>query len=117
MPTARKHPGRPKGSGTIGGERFTVLLPTLLMARLDAYCQGTQAGLAPRSRAEIVRVALEHYLSGPSGPDDAESGSVLTVGQALSPMGQDKSLPTAAPRQDHERTPGRTGRKRTSAKG
>ena len=109
IPTARKHPGRPKGLGTMGGAQFTVRLPPLLMARLDAYCQGTQSGLAPRRRAEIVRVALEYYLSGPVL-------APVLLGQDHEadhfPMVEARSLPQTTQRKDNGRTTGRTGKKR-----
>jgi hypothetical protein len=109
MPTAPKHPGRPKGSGTLGGASFTVRLSPLLTALLDAYCQGTQAGLAPRRRADIVRVALEHYLS---GPVEAPVTLVEDYTADHVPMEADRSATKAAQGQDRKRT---TGRKRPAA--
>jgi hypothetical protein len=115
MPTLRRRPGRPKGSGTIGGERFTVRLPALLMARLEAYCQGTHAGLSPLRMTDVVRVALEHYLNARGGHSDAIGGPVLAPTEDLSPHCEDQSSPKAAPSKDQQRTTGRKGRKRVQA--
>lgn len=90
-------------------------LPALLMARLEAYCQGTHAGLSPLRMTDVVRMALEHYLNARGGHNDAVRGPVFASTEDLSLRGEDQSSPNAAPSKDQQRTTGRTGRKRVQA--
>jgi hypothetical protein len=98
-----------------------VRMGASMLARIDAYGARLKAqhpGLRVE-RADAVRDLMLKALAlveenGPAGPDTAESGPVLAVGQDLSPHGQDQSATPTAQRQDQQRT---TGRKRTAAKG
>jgi hypothetical protein len=104
-------------------QTVTVRMPAWMVADIDAY----RARLKAQNRAfriergEAVRDLLLKALAlveenGPVGPGAAGTGPVL-AGSDQVPMGEDRNGKQAAQDEDHGRTTGRTGRKRTGAKG
>jgi hypothetical protein len=109
-----QNPGRPAlGEGK--SLKMTVLVEQGMLTALDLVMQemrDTMPGVRI-DRSTAVRYLLSKALTPYVRPSEAP----VTLGEDQSTDFQDSLGPQTANTKDHERTTGRTGRKRTAAKG